>query len=319
MNTKPRIEIQKIRSFGDVLGDAFKVVFRNYQVFGKALLIYVFPVFILSSIGIYFLGQDAANAMLSPNYTDPMAMIKSLGLGMALFYIGMFLCMFFVFHITGSVLEAMKITEIDPVPYDLFQEKFSQNFGSNILAYLTTISFVIISFLLGVFLIMPLFSISPFLGGVAGVGLFVFFMWISTIAQFPMFIENDKKIGPIQAIRNAFTLIKGSWWKTFGMILLMGIIISIIGYIFVMPFQIISVSRMVTSGLDGTDPALGSIGALSLIFSLLGSIITYTVYFSGIGLYYYSMIELKEGGSLFDKINTIGTKEDSFFENEGEF
>ena len=127
MNTQRKIEILKIRSFGDVIGDSFKVVSKNYQIFGKGLLVYVLPVFILSSIAIYFIGKDAANAMFAPDITDPFGMLASLGLGMLLFYVGMVVSMFLVFHITASILEAMKVAEVNPVPYELFQEKFNQN------------------------------------------------------------------------------------------------------------------------------------------------------------------------------------------------
>lgn len=319
MNTLVNFEIQKIRSFGEILGDAFKVVTKNYQVFLKALLVYVFPVFILSSIAIYFLGGEAANALTNPDLSDPMGIIKSLGLGMGLYYLGMIICIFFVIHITLSIVLGLKEEGGMKLEYRVFQENFNQNLGSNLATYLVSIISLFILFLVGAMITGLLFSISGVLGGLTGFGLFIFVIWISIIFQFPTIINNDKKLGPLESVKRSFELIKGRWWYTFGILIVLGIIISLIGYIFVMPIQIIQVMKMVTSGLEGGNPDLGSLGSLSLIFSLLGSILTYTIYFSGMALYYYSVIELKEGGSLFNRINTIGNQEDSFFENEGEF
>jgi hypothetical protein len=319
MNTKAKFEIQKIRSFGDIIGDAFKVVTRNYQVFFKALLVYVFPVFILSSIAIYFFGGEAANALTNPDLSDPMGILKSVGLGMGLYYIGMLICMFFVMHITLSIVLGLKENGGDKLAYEVFQENFNANLGSNLATYLVSVVGLFIIFLAGAMIAGLLFSVSGFLGGLVAFALFFFAFWVIIIFQFPIIINNDKKLGPIESVKQSFELINGRWWYSFGIILVLGIIISMIGYIFVLPIQILQITEMVTTGLEGGNPELGSLGALSLIFSLLGSILTYTIFYSGLALYYYSIIELKEGGSLFNRINTIGNQEDSFFENEGEF
>ena len=319
MNTLANFEIQKIRSFGEIIGDAFKVVTKNYQIFFKALLIYVFPVFILSSIAIYFLGGEAANALANPDLSDPMAIIQSLGLGMGLYYLGLVICIFFVIHITLSIILGLKEIKGGQVEYSVFQENFNRNLGSNLITYILSILSVFVLILGGSLLTGLLFSVSGVLGGFAGFGLFIFMVWVSIIFQFPTIINNDKKLGAFESIKHSFELIKGRWWYTFGILIVLGIIISVIGYIFVLPIQIMQIMEMVSTGLDGGNPDLGSLGALSLIFSLLGSILTYTIYFSGMSLYYYSIIELKEGSSLFNRINTIGNQEDSFFENEGEF
>jgi hypothetical protein len=78
------------------------------------------------------------------------------------------------------------------------------------------------------------------LGIIGGIGTFVVFVWIVirlTLAVPAVVLEG---IGPLAALRRSWQLVQGSWWRVFGITLLAGIVVAIIGFILEFPFGIVS-------------------------------------------------------------------------------
>jgi hypothetical protein len=107
-------------------------------------------------------------------------------------------------------------------------------------------------------------------------------IWISvrlTIAVPAVVLEGAR---PVAALRRSWQLVGGSWWRVFGITLLAGIVVAIIGGILQIPFTIVglivgggggSLTTMFSSTATVTAPTI-----LSVVIGAVGSIVaaTYT-------------------------------------------
>src|SRR5262249_56585201 len=88
--------------------------------------------------------------------------------------------------------------------------------------------------------------------------------------------------GPVDALRRSWPLVRGSWWRIFGITLLAGIVVAFIGGILQLPFSIVSslaggsggFTTMFNAG--STTAAVAAPTALSVAIRAIGSIIAAT-------------------------------------------
>src|SRR5262249_61772950 len=85
--------------------------------------------------------------------------------------------------------------------------------------------------------------------------------------------------GPVDALRRSWPLVRGSWWRIFGITLLAGIVVAFTGGILQLPFSIVSslaggsggFTTMFNAG--STTAAVVAPTALSVAIGAIGSII----------------------------------------------
>ncbi len=104
-----------------------------------------------------------------------------------------------------------------------------------------------------------------------------------------------------QAISRSFKLISGNWWSTFGLLFVMGIIVSIVGMVFTLPAGIVG-------GLFGAG-VLKDVSILATVFTALASVggaILQGVSATATAFQYFSLVEENEGTGLYNQIDSIG-------------
>ncbi|RIV27463.1 hypothetical protein DYU11_03920 [Fibrisoma montanum] len=100
-----------------------------------------------------------------------------------------------------------------------------------------------------------------------------------------------------------FRLIREKWWSTFGLLVVMGIIVGIIGLLFSMPSTIIG-------GLVAADllPDLSRVWVVvANVISTVGQALLNSLVFLAVGFQYTNLVERQEGRGLLSAIDSIGT------------
>ena len=92
-------------------------------------------------------------------------------------------------------------------------------------------------------------------------------------------------------------MVKGNWWKTFGFILVMYLVVGVVAYLFGIPYMFV----MMSSAFTGAIPNIYEI-TFSLLLSYLGQYTLYTVLFVGVGMLFFSRSEEMEHTTLLNKI-----------------
>ncbi len=114
-------------------------------------------------------------------------------------------------------------------------------------------------------------------------------------------IMDDAGFG--QAFDRAFTLIKDNWWKTFGALFIVFLISYFCVSIFALPGTIMTMGGM----FFGDSPSLTLAGAILNVIVQSFGMLLYTVPTITAALCYFDLTEEKEGTSLMERINSLGT------------
>jgi hypothetical protein len=124
-------------------------------------------------------------------------------------------------------------------------------------------------------LILPLLGLTVltsvlwFLGGLACVipGVFLYVMW--SLAPAALMLERG---GVFDSMRRSWRLVRGSWWRIFGILLLAAIIAGAVGQLILAPFTAVG---YFADGL-GAEPGQG-IPWVTLLLTSLGGIVATTI------------------------------------------
>lgn len=112
------------------------------------------------------------------------------------------------------------------------------------------------------------------------------------------------------AMSEAMKIIKGQWWNFFAYLIVLQLIVGALSYVFSIPYTVITFTSIFTDQVPGVYEM-----TLWLLFSTLGQYLMQIILFIGIGVRFYSMLEEKEHTSLLKKIDQIGateTREEAF-------
>jgi hypothetical protein len=129
----------------------------------------------------------------------------------------------------------------------------------------------------------------------------------------------NKEIGIGQAMGESRRLIKDNWWKSLGLGFVMAFIVGAISMIFTIPVLIYTAIISFHSVRGGDVEQYRLIYTIITAISQIGSALISPVTVVGSAIYYYSLKEEKDQGSLMAKIDSIGNQQPEKKENEGSY
>jgi len=305
--THNKIELRELRDFGQKFNAVFTFVQNNFKSFFKVIGLTVGP---LTLIGGFFLG------LIYLNLTNMISDLTGTGNSLeSLNWIGKLILSYFFLGIASlwmiiAVYSFMAEYEsgnenitIEAV-WKRGKSKILPTFGFSILTMLAMIFFiVIIAVLPGNNGLMIFLKVT-----IVVVGFFYVLCTLSLVV--PNMVIEDA--GLFESIGRSFTLIRGKWWSTFVLAILMGIIASFATVVFAIPLYIVMFVRMIMQTSGGE------------IFTVICSCIYFLGYFLmttlpmlAIGFQYFNLVERKDGTGLLKKIDQLGKQVDTV--NEGDF
>lgn len=118
-----------------------------------------------------------------------------------------------------------------------------------------------------------------------------------------------EEIGPLRSLRRSFNLVKGNWWRVFGLLFLSLLLVSVITSIVTAPLQI---GMTFGAGFSGSPEAAfsGSFLALNTIVSGIATAITLPFTAAVVVAIYYDLRVRKEGYDLDRLIADLGEAPD---------
>ncbi len=297
MAYSPKIEFYKKRQFSDKINATFTFIRENALPYIKIQLMIAGPILLLVNIfmnrlSIGFIG-------MSPDDITANMIIDFFQL-YGLMLLSTLVTATLVPIITYSYMAAYREnapSDITPaIVLNDLGSKFFNLLGFNILMYIVVI-------------IAAFFFLIP--------GLYVGIV-LSLGSSIIVFEKNN----PLDAFGRAFTLIKGKWWSTFGLIIVMGIIGYVINMFFSLPRTLVYGVKMFTAAIDGgdlsnfSDMSAGE-QALSILFSVFetfGAILLYSLVYITLAFQYFNLVERRESRGLMSQIQ--GMDESSADEDE---
>ncbi len=317
MATQIELQTLRKREFGEIIGDAFKIFFKNFKVYSFGFLVFVIPIFMLLGIAIISVGGDTLNKMMNNDIIGMAGDLGALVTGLGLLYAGLYLCYMSTYTLVYAGLKAYRENGDEEFSFDELKENF--------LKYIIPVSatfFLIMLVVIGAvfFPIFILGIISPALVFIAVLFIMPFVLYLAIITSLMPFIRVEEELSFIESYHRSKYLIKENWWSVFGVLFVAGLIAGLIAVVFNVPYLVFTTGAAL-GGIGGEEgiESVSLMVALSYLLGLIGSLFTSMYTQIALGLKYYDLVEKKDSTKLLDKIDTLGKSNDSFFENEGEY
>jgi len=285
------IKLFQQRDFGNKINVTFQYVGQNFRTLGMALLYIVGPVALIAGIASGIMQSNflriAGNA--GNQSDDPMAALQMMTQFFSpAFWITMFFSLLANVAVILTTYGHMKVyartneTEsIDSISVSDVWAEVQPAIGRAIIISILSTIFTAVACL---FLVIP--------------GIYVAVVLSLSLAV-TMFEGTD--FGP--TFERCFKLIRDKWWSTFGLIVVMGIIVGLVGLIFAIPSGIIGF--LIGGKLLPDIPTVWLM--LGNVIALVGRTLLNAVLYTAIGFQYTNLVERQEGRGMISAIDSIGT------------
>ncbi len=291
METVNQINFKKHRDLGAIITDAFQFIRQNWKgyfgtiikISGPALVVLIIALgYYMMSIGGMVEGVSTGNDFSA---TDGLEMILAVAVAIfagIVFYV--LLQMSSLYYIK-SYIQNNGVVNIDEIKQNVYQN-FWKFFGFGVLMMLIVMIGAMLCFLPGIYL-----------GVVLSLG--------TSILVF-----EGKSVG--DAISHSFTLIKDHWWETFGVMIVVGILVGILGMVFSVPSMIYQMGSVMTN--IGQDDPTAMLGLFSdpiylglMVLSYIGQFLLSSITLITTVFIYFDLNEQKNLTGTIEQIDSLGT------------
>jgi hypothetical protein len=292
---KPPIVLLQQRDFGQKINVTFEFVIQNFKPLMLALLYIAGPP---ALIGGFFMGSYQSNILgiqkeiLSGDSGGdfPFSIIYEMGGSILILTVFLGIASVAASLVTNAyMLEYEKGTRnITPeIVWNHLKDYIGKGIGYSIVMVIFTV-------------IATLFFIIP--GIYVGVALSLMYI---------VMMRENLDLG--DTFRRCFYLIQDKWWSTFGLLIIVGIISGIIGYVFQIPTLLVTLSSFFQIG-DGMNDIWMTISG---VIATVGSVLVRSLVLVAVVFQYYNLVERREGSGIISAIDNIG-KPDSPRTNQRE-
>lgn len=290
METENFIEFKKERDLGAIITDTFKFIRENWKEYFLTVLKIVGPVLMIALAVLVFYMFT-----MSDLFTNMVDFQNNSGSFLGTLFSWIF-GLIFVYILLYTLLSMASLYFIKSYIANNGKANFSE-IKSNILKNIW--KFIGLGFLITLVTIVGM--VFCYIPG-------IYLGTVLSLATSIMVFE-DKSVG--DTFSHAFTLIKGEWWNTFGVLIVVWMLLVILGQAFSIPaliYQMIKMGTMVGSE-DPTavfsifkDPIYLALNILSYVFQF----ILYSIPLISTVFIYYDLNEQKNQTGTFEKIDSLG-------------
>jgi hypothetical protein len=289
------VEFKKERDLGAIISDTFKFLRLEWKpFFGIILKTAALPI-IIAIAGLFFYMYSFPNLFeglgVSTRFDEGIYETPNFGLLFtSMAFMGIFfLIAYVIMNITALYYIQSYVENNGRVDFNMIQERVKDKFWS----------FTGLFLLVGIILVFStLLCFFP-----------VFYTGVVLALAAPILVYNNLDVG--DTISYSFKFINGYWWETFGVMIVVGIITTIIGYIFSVPAVIYFFIKMGTV-LTENDPVALANSLKDPVYlalngiSYIGQFILYAVTLISNVFIYFDINEQRNASGALDKIDSLG-------------
>jgi hypothetical protein len=301
--------LRKVRDFGEKVSDSLFFLKQNWKRLLTIYFIFIVPFLLIASIAGYFFAkhivsiiQQSAESVTASDVLNPEFFIMVACIMIAVTGYSTAIYSYIRLYDENNNYQA-SLQEVARVAFKKFLPVFWRMMVVSVamvIAFLVPLLLVVIAPVITVFAI--LFE--------------ALFIMIAVMYINAIFVLEDGSLS--YATSRLFYLLKDKWWATIGY----SLIIFLIYYFFAMILQFVAMMIMGAASLSILTPNLdqspvgagrmaGAFVAVIGIMVLLQQIF-YTIVYCGIAVNYYSLAEEKDGSSIEQQINDIGSVTDKY-------
>ncbi|MEL7534492.1 MAG: hypothetical protein AAFN10_24510 [Bacteroidota bacterium] len=299
------INLFRKRDFGDLFQDSFQYVFRNAKSLLLPLVMWVVPLTAISGFLNAYYSQDTMNALLEGLTTGDLdnifdQLIRSneampFWIFPAIIVIGVMATAmtgaFIYEHMLMHLHEPQKLEE----PEYLRDRSFN-SLGALVASFLTIMALLVVAAIVFSLVVAFVGQVVPFLAVLMGIAGFIGLIYAGVPLYFVFIIQLHEEVGPVDAIRRAFKLVRGNWWASFGLLFVMSIVLGIMA-------SPVTVSLSLTGAMGMPALILGQI-----LIALVTTLVNVPLWVA-VGLQYFNITDLPAPNDYMDDaIDQIGNE-----------
>lgn len=283
---EPKIELAKLRDFGEIISDTFQFIRQNFKELLKNFFIFC-GFFLIALSAVSFLQQyKIMHVFNEASAGGP----QTFGSTMSDFWVSYVATMIF------SVLTMCAISVTVLSYMALYKQK--GNVAPTTDEVWGYFKYYFLRILGGTLVIGLLIGAGFALCLIPGIYLFPILGLI-----FPIMVMENTRFG--YAFNRSFQLIKENWWVTAGAVLVIWIIVYIMIIVITIPASAVNMASIWLRPQKIPQLSTGTI-LFSVILQTFAQVLL-IIPTIGISLCYFNLAEHKEGTSLLDRINKFGT------------
>lgn len=307
------------RDFGAKISATFEFIGAHWRPLGKCLVYFVLPFALLMGIGLGFFTNSIFNQMggklagrhmggpvdIAQPQGSPFSMFDFSGIALG-FVGGILAFLLLTGTVFGYLRARLRLPADQPVTPAAVWAELRARLGRMLLV-IVLLAAAYAAVVLGALMLIGVLASTggggPFASAVLGfplVGALGTYLAVVMSLFFPVLWLEDNSI--FGTLGRCFQLIKGHWWATFGLILVVSIIQSSLSIVFVLPQYAVMFGKMMRV------PGLSSdlLGVLAQCIYAAGIIFTYTVSLLATAFQYFNLVEQKEGVGLRLLVDELG-------------
>lgn len=309
------IEYHHMRDFSRKMNTTFEFIRQNFKSLGKSILVIAGPPVLIASLIIAtFIDEFMAMTRAATYNMGDVEAINTYFMSVT-FWLQVILM--FLLFLVSSIMSIATINNY----IILYEEKQTNNISvSEVWArvretfwmyFRTTLVFFLLAIVVYIALIIPialLAAISPALIFFGVLAMFCGLIYLGISVSMTYIIRAYEKKNFFDAIGRSFKLVKDKWWSTFGIIIILYLVMATISYIFMIPWYIVTI----TSALHSTStemiepPVMTWTTVVFFTLYYLAQMVLGALPNIGIAFQYFNLVEMKEAKGLLGKIDTLG-------------
>ena len=305
------------KSFEGILKETFIIYKNNFlRLIGTVAIVQV-PYVILVGIAIA-LSLGLAYSNLGDE--DPSLLIYLIGIPIGLAMAAASIWM------VGAIIHAVAEQYFNrPVSigraYGFAWHRLGDMFWAAVLVYLALAGIFMAAILISVLISIPAGGISGWLIGFVITSTMILIItpaiiYLATNWVFILQTALLERCGPVAALSHSWTLVKGSWWRVLGMVMLLLLIVQAVFMIFYMPAMMGTLGGVMSGIMSEAPggftpyaaPAFPTWTIWALIGGAIGNIISTPIFIIGITLLYFDLRVRKQGYSLDALADELGLR-----------
>jgi hypothetical protein len=286
------MEIRKSRDFGEIISATFEFLRIHFKSISLSLLFYAGPFSFIGGVGYGMMnGKLFDYSLLTEGSISSIINLVIFG---SIFYVFLLLATMMSILIVNTYIDLVEKSESKaPIPHNEVWNIAKERIGVTIVTSIASFLMIAVGSLFciipGIWFLMPLSMIY--------------------ILRF-----QEPNLGLVDAIKRSFFIIKDNWWMTFGVYIVIAMIVGIMAQIFSLPTFVMTL----VTGLTMTSDPSGSYSIVMTILNVffgivytVGTLLLSSITYIAMGFQYFSLVEQKDPVSLLKKIEAIGNRSSS--------
>lgn len=321
------ITLQRSRNFSNKVNATFEFIKQNFGSLIKSLLVIAGPSVLIataligSMMGNIFssaLGGQSDPSILVNQFTSP-----SFWLEVVLFFVFVMVSTIMTLAVINNYIVLYDEKKTNQIEVAEVWERVRGTFWSYLGAILVlTIGFILL-YIIMILIVAGMAAMSSVLSFIGVLAAIAMVGYVLIAASLTLFIITWEKKTVFEALPRSFELIYGKWWRTFGYIFIVYMIVTIISWVISSPFYVYVFMQDLHSIDNPAERQFSSsMGwSLSLFYAFYYFVSTIVSMLPNIALafQYFNLVELKESRGLMNQISSIGETPTPHVSNEEQY